>query len=176
MIDDWKESVIWCIYSLILLCKICANRHLLPAYDVQHKKLLDYILRILQRKELWYLANQDSTSDKRQNGANQLFSCSAQYIYTTTFLPKLRDKLKENNITPLLIKLTQTKYDQTQFHAYRALAAVLTDNDIKQLANPAQITTVFITYMKKCIDVMILRQRLENLLLSLKSKYLIIEF
>ena len=70
----------------------------------------------------------------------------------------------------MLIKLTKVKYEKTQFHAYRALAAVLTDVDIKQLANPSQITNVFLLYMKKFIDSVAQRQRLENLLLSLKSK------
>ncbi|CAF4466028.1 unnamed protein product [Rotaria sp. Silwood2] len=167
-IDNWQEPVIWSIYSLILLCQRCGNENLLPAYDLQHKKILDYVLNIVQGKELWDVANQDSTSDKRQYRVNRLFCYSTLYIYTTTFLPELRDKLKENNITPLLIRLTKAKYDKTQFHAYRTLAAVLTDNDIKQLANPAQIITVFITYMKKTIDVIVLRQRLENLLLTLK--------
>ncbi|CAF4267984.1 unnamed protein product [Rotaria sp. Silwood2] len=166
-IDNWQEPVIWPIYSLILLCQRCANEHLLSAYDLQHKKILDYVLNIVQGKELWDVANQDSTSDNRQYRVNQLFCYSTLYIYTTTFLPELRDKLKENNITPLLIRLTEAKYDKIQFHAYRTLAAVLTDNDIKQLANPAQITNVFITYLKKTIDVIVLRQRLENLLLIL---------
>ena len=87
-----------------------------------------------------------------------------------TFLPQLRDELRENNITPILIRLTQVNFDKTQFHAYRALAAILTDNDIKQLMNPDQITAVFIIYMKKCIEGLALTQRLQNLLHSLKSK------
>ncbi|CAF4804847.1 unnamed protein product, partial [Rotaria socialis] len=51
-----------------------------------------------------------------------------------SFLPELRDKLKENNTVPLLMKLTEVNFDKTQLHAYRALAVILTDNDIKQLA------------------------------------------
>jgi hypothetical protein len=169
-INNWQTSMIWCVFSLISLCQYCANRHLLPAYNVYHKKILDCVLEIVQGKELWQLASQKSTSEKRQKRASQLFCCATLYIYTMTFLPELRDKLKEYNTTPILIKLTQANFDKTQFHAYRALAAILTDNDIKQLANPTQITTVFITYMKKSIDELSLKQRLENLLLSLKSK------
>jgi hypothetical protein len=75
-----------------------------------------------------------------------------------SFLPEMRDKLRENNITPILINLTQANFDKTQFHAYRALGAVLTDDDIKRLANPAQITTVFVMYMKKSIDGIVLYQ------------------
>ena len=169
-IDQWETPLIWCIFSLILLCQYCANQHLLSAYDIYHKKLLDYVLDIVQGKELWQLALQKPTSDQRQKRASQLFCYATLYIYTMTFSPELRDKLKEHNTTPILLKLTQANYDKTQFHAYRALAAILTDNDIKQLANPAQITTVFITYMKKSIDESTLKQRRENLLLSLKSK------
>ncbi|CAF3556665.1 unnamed protein product [Rotaria sp. Silwood1] len=167
-IDDWNEPVIWCVFSLILLCQNCANQRLLPAYNVQHKKILEYVLMIIQGEELWHLESQNSTSDKRQKRASQLFCYATLYIYTMTFLPELRDKLKENNTVPVLIKLTQANFDKTQFHTYRALAAILTDNDIKQLANPAQITTVFITYLKKSIDGVGLKQRLENSLLSLK--------
>ena len=168
--DDWKAPMIWCVFTLILLCQYCATEHLLPIYDVYHKKFLDYVLDIVQGQELWQLANQKTTSGKRQKRAGQLFCYATLYIYTMTFLPQLRDELRENNITPILIRLTQVNFDKTQFHAYRALAAILTDNDIKQLMNPDQITAVFIIYMKKCIEGLALTQRLQNLLHSLKSK------
>jgi hypothetical protein len=162
--------MIWCVFSLILVCQYCANQRLLPAYNIYHKQILDYILEIVQGKVLWQLANQKPVSEIRQKRAGQLFCYATLYIYTMTFLPELRDKLKEKNATPVLLKLAQANFDKTQFHAYRALAAILTDNDIKQLANPAQITTVFITYLKKSMDGLTFKQRLANLLLSLKSK------
>lgn len=170
-IDDWKEPVIWCTFWLILLCQNCANERLLSVYSVQHEKILECVLDIIQGKELWQLACQNSTSsEKRQKRASQLFCYATLYIYTMSFLPELRNKLKENNTVPMLMKLTQVNFDKTQFHAYRALAAILTDNDIKQLANPARITNVFVFYLKKSIDGTGLKQRLENSLLSLKSK------
>lgn len=169
-IDDWEAPIIWSVFTMILLCQYCANQYLLSLYDIYHEKILDYVLDIVQEKDLWQLANQVSTSGNRQKRAGQLFCYATLYIYTMTFLPKLRDKLRENNTAPILVRLTQADFDKTQFHAYRALAAILTDDDIKQLMNPAQITAVFIIYMKKCIDGLALTQRLENLLYSLKSK------
>lgn len=169
-INHWQTPMIWSIFSLILVCQYCANQRLLPAYDIYHKQILDCVLEIVQGKELWQLASQKTVSDIRQKRASQLLCYATLYIYTMTFLPELRDKLKENNATTILLKLAEVNFDKTQFHAYRALAAILTDNDIKQLANPTQITTVFITYLKKSIDTPKLQQRLANLLLSLKSK------
>ena len=172
-IDKWNKSIISCISQLILLCQRCANEHFLRAYDMLHGKILDQIVKIIQRKSLWSLMNKELTSKQHDEGeekhTNDLLCYSALYIYTMTFLPELREKLKEYQITPILLELTQMKDEKTQFHAYRALAAVLTDNDIKQLANPTQITNVFLLYMNKFIDNILQRQRLENLLLSLKS-------
>lgn len=168
-VDGWKEPMICCISQLILLCQRCANQHLLPAYDQQHQKILNSVLVIIQENHLWSLLNQNSLLDQHEKRIHQLFCYSTLYIYTMTFLPELRNKLKEYQIIPVLIKLTDVKYDKVKFHAYRALAAVLTENDIRQLPNPGRIITVFIGDMKKCIDSIGLRQRLENLLLSLKS-------
>ncbi|CAM4796484.1 unnamed protein product [Rotaria magnacalcarata] len=169
-IDDWKEPVIWCTFWLILLCQNCANERLLSVYSVQHEKILECVLEIIQGKELWQLACQNSTSsEKRQKRADQLFCYATLYIYTMSFLPSLRDKLKENNTVPMLMKHTQVNFDKTQFHPYRALAAILTDNDIKQLANPARITNVFVFHLKKSIDGIGLKQHLENSLPSLKN-------
>ena len=168
-VDGWKEPMIYCISQLILLCQRCANQHLLPAYDQQHQRILNSVLVIIQENHLWSLLNQNSLLDQHEKRIHQLFCYSTLYIYTMTFLPDLRNKLKEYQIIPVLIKLTDVKYDKIKFHAYRALAAVLTENDIRQLSHPGQIITVFIGDMKKSIDSIGLRQRLENLLLSLKS-------
>ncbi|CAM2714700.1 unnamed protein product [Rotaria socialis] len=168
-IDDWKEPIIWCTFWLILLCQNCANERLLSVYSAEHEKILECVLEIIQGKELWQLACQNSTSsEKRQKRAGQLFCYATLYIYTMSFLPELRDKLEENNTVPLLMKLTEVNFDKTQLHAYRALAVILTDNDIKQLANPARVTNVFVFYLKKSIDGIGLNQRLENSRLSLK--------
>ena len=172
-IENWKEPMIYCISQLILLCQRCANQYLLPAYDQQHQKILNSILTIIQEKRLWSLLTQTPSLDQHEKRVHQLFCYSTLYIYTMTFLPELRNYLKEHQMIPILLKLTDIKYDKTQFHAYRALAALLTEDDMKQLPDPGRIITVFMSDMRKSIDSLGLRQRLENLLLSLKSKFII---
>jgi hypothetical protein len=169
-IDDWKESVIQCIFYLIWLCQYCSNDRLLVDYKVEHVKILDCVLKLVQGKELLHMASQDSTFGNLQKRASQLVCYATLYIYATTFLTELCRKLKKSNITPIILRLTKVNYDKTQFHAYRILAVVLSDNDIKQLADPAQITAIFITYLKKTMNVASRGRRLTNLLLNLKSK------
>jgi hypothetical protein len=169
-IDHWKTPIISCILCLIWLCQYSASEHLLSAYSEQHKKILDSVLEIVQGKELWHLANDNSTFSHCRRRASEIICYASLYMYTMSFLPELRNKLKERNITPIILRLTQANFNKTQFHAYRLLAAVLTDDDIKQLANPTQITTVFITYLEKSMAGTATKRRLENLLLSLKSK------
>ncbi|CAF3324411.1 unnamed protein product [Rotaria socialis] len=168
-IDGWKESVIWCMFYMVWLCQYSSDDCLLVDYSVQHTKLLDYVLKIVQGKKLLYLESQDPTSGNLQKRASELLCYATLYIYATTFLPELCQKLKEYNITSILLRLTKANYSKTQFHAYRILAVVLSSDDIKQLANAAQITTVFIFYLKESINLTSTRSRLMNLLLNLKN-------
>jgi hypothetical protein len=158
------------MFYLIWLCQYSADDYLLCAYHVQHEKIIDCVLDIVQGKELWRLVSEKCASNTLQKRASQLFCYSTLYIYATSFSTELRCKLKDKNITPILVRLTKAYFDKTQFHAYRILAVILSSNDIKQLTNPSQITAVFITYLNKSMNINSTRQRLENLLLNLKSK------
>jgi hypothetical protein len=109
-------------------------------------------------------------SGSLQKRARQLVCYATLYIYAVSFSPELRHKLKGDNLTPILLKLTKANFDKTQFHAYRILAVILSSDDIKRLANPSQITAVFITYLEKSMNTIDTRARLENLLINLKSK------
>ncbi len=116
------------------------------------------------------MASADSTSDNLQKRASQLVCYATLYIYATTFLSEFCQKLKKSNTTSILLRLTKVNYDKTQFHAYRTLAVILSEHDIKQLADSAQITAVFITYLKQSMSVASRGRRLANLLFNLKSK------
>jgi hypothetical protein len=169
-IEDWNVIIIWCVFYLIWLCQYSADDYLLSAYNVQHEKIVNCVIKVVQGKELWHLANQDPISGSLQKRARQLVCYATLYIYAVSFSPELRHKLKGDNLTPILLKLTKANFDKTQFHAYRILAVILSSDDIKRLANPSQITAVFITYLEKSMNTIDTRARLENLLINLKSK------
>jgi hypothetical protein len=168
-LEDWKEPVIRCMHYFVSLCQYCAGEHLLSKFKVRHEEILDCVLTILHGHRLWRLVNDHSSTGSLHRRAHLLFSYATLYVYTMAFLPELRDQLQKRNTASLLIRLTQVNFEATKFHAYRALAAILTDEDIKQLNDPAEITTVFITYMKRCTEMIKPTRRLENLLRSLKS-------
>jgi hypothetical protein len=95
-----------------------------------------------------------------------------QCLYSLTMTNDLRTYIKTKHIVPLLLKLTNLEDETIQFHVYRILAAILTEDDIKTLANPSKIANVFLKFLANLIDDSSRAPRFYNLLRSLKSKFL----
>ncbi|CAF1504734.1 unnamed protein product [Didymodactylos carnosus] len=102
---------------------------------------------------------------------NLLIAHSIAYLYFLTFEVNLLSTLKnKTNVIQTFLKLTDTKTDEVQFNAYRMLAVLMNEDDIKNLANPNKITSVFIKSLKQVIDPQPgQRRRLQNSLVCLKS-------
>jgi hypothetical protein len=96
-----------------------------------------------------------------------------QCLYSLTMTNDLRTYIKTKQIVPLLLKLTNLEDETIQFHVYRILAAILTEDDIKTLANPSKIANVFLKFLTNLIDDSSRAPRFYNLLRSLKSKFYI---
>ena len=92
-----------------------------------------------------------------------------QCLYSLTMTNDLRIYIKNKHIVPLLLKLTYIQDETIRFHVYRILAGILTEEDIKTLANPSQIANVFLKFFTNLIDDQSRKPRFYNLLRSLKS-------
>ena len=94
-----------------------------------------------------------------------------QCLYSLTMTNDLRTYIKNKHIVPLLLKLTNFEDETIQFNVYRTLAAILTEEDVKTLANPSKIANVFLKFLTNLIDDSSRTPRFYNLLRSLKSKF-----
>ena len=93
-----------------------------------------------------------------------------QNLYSLTMTTDLRSYIKSKHIVPLLLKVTNIDDETIQFHVYRILASILTEEDIKTLINPSKTGNVFLRFLTNLIDDSSMVPRFHNLLRSLKSK------
>ncbi|CAF4131332.1 unnamed protein product [Rotaria sp. Silwood2] len=91
-----------------------------------------------------------------------------QGLYSLTMTSDLRSYIKSKQIISLLLKVSNIEDEMTQFNVYRILASIMTEEDIKTLANPSAIANVFLTFLTKLIDDSSMIPRFHNLLRSLK--------
>jgi len=74
------------------------------------------------------------------------------------------------NLIPMLLKITDVDHDEMQLNAYRCLGKIMTETDIRTIANPDKIVAVYIDYITNTIDDPKNAERFYSLLESLKSK------
>jgi hypothetical protein len=91
-------------------------------------------------------------------------------LYLLTLDQNLLSYIKNQQLAPILLKLVNVVNEYVQFNAYRILASILTEQDIKVLANPSTIANVFLTFLTNVIDDSSKILRLRSLLRGLKSK------
>ncbi|CAF1441837.1 unnamed protein product, partial [Rotaria sordida] len=91
------------------------------------------------------------------------------HLYALTLEQSLHDYIKSQQLSSILLRLINIDNEETQFNAYRILASIMTEQDIKMLANPSKIANVFITFLIDVIDNTRKIRRLRNLLHCLKS-------
>ncbi|CAM4961869.1 unnamed protein product [Rotaria socialis] len=91
-----------------------------------------------------------------------------QSLYSLTMTNDLRTYIKSKRMIPLLLKLTDFADETMQFNVYRILAVILTEDDIKTLANPSKIANIFLRFLTSLIDDSSMKPRFHNLLRSLK--------
>ncbi|CAF3611044.1 unnamed protein product [Rotaria sp. Silwood1] len=91
-----------------------------------------------------------------------------QNLYSLTMTNDLRTYIKNKHIVPLLLKVATIEDEIIQFHIYRILASIMTEDDIKTLKNSTQIAIVFLRFFTNLIDDSSRIPRFHNLLRSLK--------
>ncbi|CAF3230463.1 unnamed protein product [Rotaria sp. Silwood2] len=92
----------------------------------------------------------------------------AQNLYSLTMTNDLRTYIKNKNIVQLLLKLANIEDETIQFHIYRILASIMTEEDMKTLQNSTKIANVFLRFLTNLIDDSSRIPRFHNLLRSLK--------
>lgn len=129
-----------------------------------HALMIDSLLAILQDELLWGKLNDSDT--------NGLFDHTTSYFFFISLESDLLPLIKTKpNVATCMLKLTTAQSDVTQLNAYRTLAIIMTEDELKRLTEPDKITAVFIRHLHYSIDIIQQRRRLENLLLCLKSRY-----
>jgi hypothetical protein len=93
-------------------------------------------------------------------------------LFYFTWDDELVSHLKNLQLVKLMIELIRTSNNDHEIHlqAYRILAMIMTEADLKQLKNSDRITAVFIKFIQDVIDGGIpYEARLHNSLRSLKG-------
>ena len=93
-----------------------------------------------------------------------------QNFYSLTMTNDLRTYIKSKPIIPLLFKSKDIGDDIVQFHVYRILASILTEDDIKALTDSSKIAGVFLRFLTDLIDDSSMIPRFHNLMRSLNGK------
>ncbi|CAF3259177.1 unnamed protein product [Rotaria sp. Silwood2] len=73
------------------------------------------------------------------------------------------------NLIPMLLKMTDVEHDEILLNAYRCLGKIMIEVDIKTMANPGKIATVYIEFITNTMDDPGKRERFYSLLESLKN-------
>ncbi|CAF4932472.1 unnamed protein product [Rotaria sp. Silwood1] len=123
-------------------------------------KLIDYHRLLLQH------LSTPKTNDTLSLG---LIAGLLQSLFMSTINEKMFSHIQSEHLVPLLFQFTDIDDDLIQFNAYRFLAKIITEDDVKALANPVKIASVFVKRIDNDIDNQIQQKRLNNTLLSLQS-------
>ncbi|CAF0847491.1 unnamed protein product [Rotaria sp. Silwood1] len=124
-------------------------------------KMIDQISSILNR-----IMESETIDDITKT----LIRVLAQNLYSLTMTNDLRAYIKSKHMIPLLLKLTNIEDETIQFHVYRILASIMTEEDLKTLTNSTKIANVFLGFLINLIDDSSMTPRFHNLLRSLKGK------
>ncbi|CAF1457685.1 unnamed protein product [Rotaria sp. Silwood1] len=86
------------------------------------------------------------------------------------FIEQYIGKMKKLQISARLLTIVDSIQDEaTHFQIYRILAAILTEKDIKTLASPDKIVTIFLRKINDISNNICQREPLSNILIALKS-------
>ena len=96
----------------------------------------------------------------------------AEMLYSFTLhLNVLSDMKTTSDLIPMLLKLTELDHDEVQLNAYRCLGKLMREADIKAMANPGKISSVYMDFFTRTIDNRQQIRRFYSLLDSLRSTY-----
>ncbi|CAF1084538.1 unnamed protein product [Didymodactylos carnosus] len=166
-VSHWNSPILQAMrYVCCILQYISFNDQIRRDYCVQHSLLLDYIINILICKTF---VNEMTVKKFGTNVISSLMVYALVYLYSLTFDGTLLTVIKDKQLTMSILNLALTNCKSIQFDAYRTLAMIMNENDVKTLSNTAEIIKLFINYIKLYIDNLLREKVLQNTLLSLKS-------
>ncbi|CAF1088140.1 unnamed protein product [Didymodactylos carnosus] len=169
LIVNWNKCIIEAMEKLIGILQCISYQHsTLAPYKNEHSKLIVHILTILNAQNL---IKQIIDNDDYNQMVSFLIGYCIRYIYYLSLEPNLLIIIQNQNVTQTFYALTEAKDKENKFNCYRMLAIILTEQDVKRLANPRKIASVFTTYLKRAIVDPLWILRLPRLLLSLKIQH-----
>ncbi|CAF1488109.1 unnamed protein product, partial [Didymodactylos carnosus] len=160
-ISEWNEPIIRCLRHIIaLMCYIDTNEIKVEHYEL-HIKTIDLMLRIL--------TSADNLLEKTEETNFLVYYCIG-YLYSLTFVPTLLNVIEQKSLKQILLRYINVKHaEHVQFNAYRILAVLMNEDDIKTLTKPREITALFKSFLEKLIDDPYRQLRLRNTLVCLKT-------
>ena len=129
-------------------------------YD-QYENLLTHLIQMLRN------TNQHQHHSTNIQLIQQLVEQLSNFISIEQYIGKMR----ELQASALFISIVENIKDEyTHFQTYRILAAILTEKDIKTLASPDKIVTIFIGKINDILNNIHHEEPLDNILIALKSE------
>ncbi|CAF1285868.1 unnamed protein product [Didymodactylos carnosus] len=166
IISTWTDEFIQCMSNFISMLQYIVFGDSRKLYGHIHLRLIDYIYIILIEFTLEKIEKEAHLSN--------LILYTIVYLYSLTFDPSLLTCIKlQQKFIQILLKLVEVNNHRIQVNAYRIIATIMSEDDVKRLENPGKITHVFIHYIELFIDNVYRRTVLENTLLGLKSRLLL---
>ncbi|CAF3469051.1 unnamed protein product [Rotaria socialis] len=93
-----------------------------------------------------------------------------QDLYNFTLHPSVLNFMKSiPTLRSMLLKMTDVQQSETQLNAYRCLGKLMTEEDIKTMANPSKIAMIYVKFLMNDIDDPKTKERFYSLLQSLKN-------
>ena len=171
-VSSWRQ------WSKLMITAVKKVGNIILDFDMQHDvvysqevysdccKIVDCFVSILS----------SATSAETQKIDSDLVGMIVLQLYLLTLDQTLLNYIKNQQLAPVLLKLVNVVNEWAQFHAYRILAWILTEQDIRVLANSSVIAHVFLTFLENVIDDSSKFLRLRSLLRSLKCKSSLLTF
>ncbi|CAF1049409.1 unnamed protein product [Didymodactylos carnosus] len=146
-VSNWNESMMKAVqyisYVLRRFGEFDSTRKRLNG----HLKIIDSIMMILNSSHLHH-----QVLKQEQNVETTLIYTAIWVLSSLENDSELTAYIKANHNTQTFMTLTNAKYKPIQTYAYKILAVVMNEDDIKQSDDPGKITTVFIDFIKQAVD------------------------
>ena len=156
--------------EMVVVCSICALLFA-RAHDMLHSEKFRSQYEQLLGHLIARLSTANEILQKNDPMRIELIRETVEQLSTFISVEHFVAQMKTRHLSSLFLKLIETIEDEAlQFQAYRILAAILTEKDIKTLASPDKIVKIFLKQIRNIINHIQCPEPLDNVLISLKSE------
>ena len=156
--------------EMTVVSSICAILFI-RAHDMLHSEKFRSQYEQLLRHLITRLSTANEMPQKNDPIRIELIRETVEQLSSFIFVEHFVTQMRSHKISSLLLKLIETIEDEAlQFQAYRILAAILTEEDIKTLASPDKIVTIFFKQIHNILNDIPCSEPLDNVLIALKSE------